>query len=64
MTYWNDQKKINEVWCINDPDWEITCNTIKRKRRYAFSRKGEEMFVLRRIPKHFIEELSCSKKQT
>ena len=62
VTYWSDQKKINEVWHINDPDWEITCNTSERKRRYVFSRKGEEMFVLRRIPKHFIEELTVVKQ--
>ena len=62
VTYWDQQRKMNEIWHINSPDWNILCNIeMGGKRRYVFTHQGEEMFVLRRIPKHFIEELRVNK---
>lgn len=63
VTYWDNQTKINEVWYVNHPDWDILCNVeTSGKRRYVFSHQGDETIVLRRVPKHFITELSRIKQ--
>jgi hypothetical protein len=58
VTFWNNQRKMNENWYVNDPEWTVLCKIEDSgKRRYIFFHLGEQVFVLRRMPKHFIKEL-------
>jgi len=65
VTFWNKRRKINEIWYVNRPDWNILYNIEQSgKRCYVFTQDEETMIMLRRMPKHFIKELraTCTTK--
>lgn len=63
ITYWDNRRKINENWYINNNDWNIVYELYDSgKKRYIVTLEERQMFAFRRLPKHFIEELSCFEK--